>query len=903
MNWLKKLQTRFHALSRKRELDLDMDGEMRSHIELREQQNIEAGMSSEEARFAALRQFGWTESIKETCREQRSPLATRHLSLLLQDLRYGARQLRKNPGFTAVAVLTLALGIGANTTLFSVVHGVMLRPLPFHEHERLMTLFESNPIQGIEQQNVSPPTFADWKTQSGSFEEIAFWTGPTDFNFVTQNGSEKVRASYISSALFRVLRIDPQMGRGFLPGEDRERGPQVTVISHKLWLQRFNGDPEVIGQTLTVDTFGQRTYTIVGVMPQDFQFPDDTELWLPAGWNGLPQNRRGGHWMSVLARLKSGVTLAQAQAEMNTIQARIAQQYPDARPGTEVSVVPLLRQTVGRTMRTALLILWGVVAGVLLIACANVANLMLARAASRQKEIALRLALGAGRWRVMRQLLTESILLALLGGGIGALVGYWGLKVVVAASPTNIPRLTDVSLDSTALLFTFGAALLTGVIFGLAPAWQYSRPDLNETLKEGSLSASTGISAGYTRNSLVVAEVALATVLLVGAGLMLQSFAKLLATDRGFRAEHVVTAELDFSVSGFTTWVRPTATRPQVRLQELLERVRQLPGVEAAGAAYSFLRRHNRPPIQPFAIFGRPPVTEGERFLADHGAITPNYLRALGMRLLRGRDLTEADTLEAPGVVLVNESFVRRFFPNEEPLGKHLTMEGTPGPLSATNVYGIPVWSEIVGIVSDVKSLSVQPEAVPEVYRPYWQWPMQSPTLFVRTTGDLTALIAAIRRETKSVIPNLPSPKIRLMTERVGESIAQPRFQAGLLNLFGAVALLLAACGIYGVLAYSVTQRQREIGIRMALGAQKRNVLSLVMRHGMKLALIGVGVGVVAALALTQVLSNLLYEVQPTDPVTFVAVSLLLAAIALLACWLPARRAAKVDPMEALRAE
>jgi putative ABC transport system permease protein len=444
--------------------------------------------------------------------------------------------------------------------------------------------------------------------------------------------------------------------------------------------------------------------------------------------------------------------------------------------------------------------------------------------------------------------------------------------------------------------------VLTGIVFGLAPALQFSRADLNETLKESTRSASTGTSAGRTRSSLVVAEVALATVLLVGAGLMLQSLAKLLATDRGFRAEHLLTVKLDFSVAGFTTWVRPTETRPQVRLRELMDRIRQLPGVESAGATYRFVREDNRPPIQPFTILGRPPARDGERLMADHGAITPDYLRTFGMRLLRGRDFTEADTLEAPGAVLVNESFVRRFFPNEDPLGKYVTMENA-APLGTTNQWGQSIWSEIVGVVSDVKSLSAQPEAVPEVFRPYWQWPMQSPILLVRTKSDPAPLISAIRRETKSVIPSLPSPKIRLMTEHVGESIAQPRFQAGLLNIFGGVALLLAACGIYGVLAYAVTQRQREIGIRMALGAQKRNVLSLVIGQGMKLALMGVVIGVLAALALTRVLSNLLYEVRPTDALTFTAVSLLLLGVALFACWLPARRAAKIDPMEALRYE
>jgi putative ABC transport system permease protein len=820
----------------------------------------------------------------------------------MSELRFALRQLVKNPGFTAVAVLTLALGIGANTALFSVVNGVLLRPLPFHEQERLVTLWESSPA--IEQQAVSPPTLTDWQTQNRTFEEIAFWTGPIDFNFVTQDGVEKVRASYPSSSLFRALRVAPQLGRGFLAEEDRPQGPQSAIISYKLWQQRFGGDPHTLGRSLTVDTYGRRTYTIVGVMPQGFQFPEDTELWLAAGWNGLPQDRRSGHWLSALARLIPGVSLAQARAEMNGIQARIAREYSRERLGSEVSVVPLLRQTVGRNTRTALLVLWAVVAGVLLIACANVANLMLVRAATRQKEIALRVALGAGRWRVIRQLLTESILVALLGGATGALLGYWGVKLFVAASPANIPRLTEVSVDGLALCFTLCAAVLTGVAFGLAPAWQASRPDLNQALKEGSAVASSGVSAGRTRSSLVVVEVALAALLLIGAGLMLQSFARLVTTERGFHPEHVITADLDFSVSGFTTWVHPTDTRPQVRLSELLERVRQLPGVQSAGVAYRFLRRDNSPPVNwPFEIFGRPPMSEGQRPTAEHNAVSPGYFRALGIPLLRGRDFSEADTLESPGVALVNESFVRRFFPNQDPLGQHVTGVSKPGALDAKDVYGLPVWYEIVGIVGDVKSLTSQPEPVPEVYRSYWQWPMQNPKLFVRATGEPATLTAAIRREAKAVIPNLPQPNIRLLTDYVGESIAQPRFQATLLTLFGALALLLAACGIYGVLAYTVAQRQREIGVRMALGAQPRNVLSLVIGQGLKLALLGASLGLVLALALVRLIQSLLYGVKPTDPKTFAGASLLLVAVALLACWLPARRASRVDPMEALRHE
>jgi predicted permease len=901
MNSWRQIRSRVFALGHKQALDSEMDEEMRSHLEMLTAQKVDAGMSAEEARRAALQQFGWLNSIQEDCRETR---AFAWLDHLLQDVRFALRMLRKNLGFTALAGLTLALGIGANTALFSVIDGVLLKPLPFPEHERLVTLWESNPGQGIEQQQVSPPTFEDWQRQSKAFEQMAFWTGPADLNLLTGDGSEKIRASYPSANLFQLLRMVPQLGRAFLPEEDRPRGPQSAIISHRLWRERFGGDPQVLGQPLTIDTYGRRTYTVVGVMPPAFQFPEDTELWLAAGWNGLPRDRRLGHWLNVLARLKPGITPAQAQAEMNTIQSRIALEEPNARVSPRVCIVPLARQLVGRNTRTALLVLWVVVAGVLLIACANVANLMLARAAARQKEIAVRLALGAGRLRIVRQLLTESVLLALLGGVLGLLFGYWGLKLFVAASPANIPRLAEVSIDGTVLCFTLAAAVFTGVVFGLAPAWQFSRPDLNQTLKENPGSISGGVSAGKIRAALVILEVASATVLLVGAGLMLQTLARLLTTNRGFRAEHVISADLDFSVSGFTTWVRPTDTRPQVRLNELLDEIRRLPGVQSAGAAYSFLRKDNRPPVNwPFTIFGRPPLPEGSRPTAEHDAVSPGYFSALGVPILRGRDLLESDGLNGPGVAVVNESFVRRFFPNEEPLGQHVSGVSSPAALEARDQYGVAVWCEIVGVVGDMKSLSPQPEPAPEVYHSYWQWPMQSPKLFVRATGDMSAVAAEIRRETKRIIPSLPAPKIRLLTEYVQESVSQPRFEANLLAIFGGLALLLAGCGIYGVLAFGVTQRQREIGVRMALGAQRGDVLSLVIRQGLKPVVVGTVIGIVAAFILTRVIRNLLYGVTPTDPLTFTAVTGALLFVALLACWLPARRAARIDPMVALRYE
>ena len=568
-----------------------------------------------------------------------------------------------------------------------------------------------------------------------------------------------------------------------------------------------------------------------------------------------------------------------------------------------MTVAPLLHQALGRGLRTALWVLWGVVAAVLLIACANVANLMLARAAAREKEIALRLALGARRRRVMRQLLAESIVLALLGGALGALLGWWGLRLIVAANPANIPRLNEVTLDLAVLGFTLGVSVLAGVLFGLAPAWHCSSPEMNEALKEGARAVSSGRAAGRTRDALVVAEVALSVVLLAGAGLMFQSFAQMLRADRGFSAG----ATPDRGTGLFSVRLHdlgaPDGDASAGAVAGIARTPSRFARVQAVGAGSRLLRRENGPPNESIAIFGRSPLRLEEQPRAEFKGITPDWVRALGGRVLRGRDLTEADRLEAPGAVLINETLARRYFPNEDPIGQRLKMGASLPPVGATNAWGLPQWSTIVGVVRDVKSLHPQPEAVPEVYQSYWQWPMQNPTLLIRTTTEPAMLAQAVGRETKAVIPNLPPPVVRTMDDLLSETVAEPRLQTGLVSVFAGLALLLAAVGLYGVLAYAVTQRTHEIGVRLALGAQKRNVLSLVIGHGMRLALAGLCLGLLCALALTRALSSLLYGVKPADPLTFAAVSLLLVAIALLACWLPARRAAKLDPLVALRYE
>jgi predicted permease len=824
----------------------------------------------------------------------------------MSDLKFAFRQLVKSPGFSVVAILILAVGIGANTAIFSVINGLLLKPLPYPKSGQLVALWESDPRRGIEQEGVSGPNYLDWRAQNTVFSDIAAcpgWEGSESFNLVLGDTTAKVRATYTSAALFTTLGTKPLLGRTLLPDEDLSQGNRSAVLSYGLWQQYFGGSSNIVGQTLSVDTYGRRDYTIVGVMPLGFGVPSGCELWLPIGWMGVTlTERRSAHWHNVIARLKPGVTLARARTEMNAIQMRLKQAYPGETIGSEVAIEPLLHQALGHNLRTALLALWGVVTGVLLIACANVANLMLARAASRQKEIALRHALGAGRRRVMRQLLTESVVLALVGGGFGVLLGWWGLHFFVKLCPANVARLDQLSVDPVVLAFTAGVSVLTGILFGLAPAWQFSRTDLNESLKQGTRGASASKTLGRTRNLIVVAEVALSVVLLSGAGLMLQSFANMLHAERGFQPEHLLTAQLDFSVSGFSTWVRQTSTRPQVPLHALMEQLRAVQGVRFVGAGSRLLRNENVPPHEPITIFGRSGV-HPEEHKAEFMGISPGWVQALGARVLEGRDFNEDDKLQAPGVVLVNQTLARRYFPNENPIGRRLRMGSEVPPLDATNVWGLPQWSQIVGVVSDVKSLHPRPESVPEVYVPYWQWPMQNPTVLIRAAGDPATLAATFRRETRQLIPNLPAPLIRTMDDLVSATLAQARLQSGLLSLFAAAALVLAAFGLYGVLAYMVSQRRQEIGIRIALGAQKRDVLQLVLAHGLKLALVGVVLGFIGAAALTRLIRSLLYEVTPTDPLTFAAVSVLFFVTALLACWFPARRATRLNPTEALHYE
>ena len=797
-----------------------------------------------------------------------------------------------------MAILMLALAIGSNTAIFTVINGILLKPLPFDDPDRLVMLWETNPRLNMDQQRPSHPNLVEWKAGSSSFERIGYWSGAGEYNIAASEGTEKLRGAYVDSNLFPTLRMHPQIGRTFTPEEDIEEGGRVAIISYDYWQRRYAGNPQVLGQSLTVDTFGRVDYSIIGVMPQGFGFPDRTEVWLAAGRNGLSRNRREGHWLSTIARLKPGALVEKAQAELSTVQNRIAADHPGDFIGSTVTVVPLLEHTLGRNLRRALLILWGVVLCVLLIACANVANLLLARASDRKKELAVRLALGVARLRIVRQLVIESLILAIAGGIVGVLLAKWTLTLLIAFNADHVPRLSEARLDLTSLGFTLIVASITGLVFGLVPAWQMTGADLYTSLKDVGRSGMQGPDRRRLREILVVSQVALSLILLTAAALMIRSFAQLTRIDRGFQSRQLLTAGLDFSVSGFTTWMRPTETRPQVTIRELLDRLRTQPGIEEIAAA------SDKADIQ-ITIDRRQTGAEEDYPRTYFRGVTTDYFRTMGISLLRGNPFSENDSFEAPRVAIISESLARRYFPDENPIGRRIY----PGRLNPGQ-SGMPdrvtqksQWVEIVGVVTDTKSISVTPEIEPNFYVPYWQWPMQRPTMFVRTAGNPSLVASTIYGEVKALNKGLPAPRVQTMNERLSDVVAQPRFQTLLLGLFGLVTLVLVSAGIYSVVSYSVSRRTHEFGIRMALGAGTRDVLSLVLWNGLRMACVGIAIGLMGSFVLMRVLKRLLFGVSTTDPIAFALAALVLAAVVLLACSFPARRATRVDPATALRYE
>jgi putative ABC transport system permease protein len=893
MNLRDKMRRRFQGLFRKQELDDRMDTEMRSHVEMQTQENIEAGMKPEEARRKALLDFGAMESIKEQCRDERG---VRWIENLGQDIRYGARMLRKNPGFTAGAVLTLALGIGANTAIFSVVNAVLLRPLPFPEPDQLVQLRAER--SGSPSTYVDSSTFIETKAQSQSLARIAAYGGG-DMTLTGAGSAERVVAGAVTADFFPLLGVQPALGRNFTREEDTPNGPKAAILGHGLWQSRFGGDADLLGRTITLN---EQSYTVVGILPTRFQYPEPFQLWTPMalGETGGTFVIHGeGMLLKAIARLKPGVTLQKAQAELQTIAQRIQLGEPTTTPGRNprprgeggggvLTLVGLHEQVVG-DVKGALLVLLGAVAFVLLIACANVANLLLAKAAARQREMAVRAALGAGRWRIARELLTESVLLSLAGGGLGWLVAFWGVRALSQWSGASLPSMHGISIDAWVLAFTLGVSVITGLAFGLAPAVQAWRTDVNAALKEEGR-GDTGGHRKWFRHLLVVSEVALALVLLIGAGLMIKSFSRLMDVNPGFRTDGVLTFQV--------TLPEEKSSPQRVNfIKQIVERLNALPGVQAAAATDSLpLTDFSR--ITPAEIEGRPPIDfrrakPGEIRPASRPTVTLDYFNAMGIPLKNGRAFTSQDARPPAGVVIVNEAFEKHHFPGESAVGKRIRlMAGAEAR-----------WQTVVGVVSDVRQSGLAGEVMLEVYSPELEDVGEALSFVLRATDEPSGLISAVRRVVAEVAPNQPLHNVMTMEERLANTTTSRRLNTALLGSFAAVALLLAVVGIYGVMSYSVTQRQREIGVRMALGAQRSNVMALIIHGGLRLTLLGVAIGLAGAFALTRYLSSLLFSVKVTDPVTFLGVAVALTGVALFACWLPACRAAKVDPMVALRTE
>jgi putative ABC transport system permease protein len=808
---------------------------------------------------------------------------------LWQDLRFGLRVLLKNPGFTAVAVVALALGVAANTAIFSVVHQVLLQPLPYREPGRLVMLWEMNRPRERHQNVVNPANLLDWEEQTDVFEDVAAFFDMRA-NLTGAGDPVEVPVQLATPNLFRVLGVEPIKGRGFAPEDAEPNAPKVVVLSYGLWQRRFGADPGIVGKTLT---FSGTPETVVGVMPAGFQWfvrkgsltAQAPEAWTPFNLAGQFR-QRSGRFMSAVARLKEGVTRERAQVELSQLAARLEQQYPDFDTGWGVEVVPLREQFAG-PIRPALWVLLGAVGFLLAVACANVANLLLARAASRQKEIAIRAALGAGRWRVVRQLLTESLLLAVTGGGLGLLLAWWGVDALVALSPRDLLDIGSVRLNLPVLAFTLGVSLLTGVVFGLVPALEASRLDAGESLKEGARGTTGGRRGRRLRGAFVVAQVALSLVLLVGAGLMVRSFARLNSVNPGFNADGLLTMRVQLPPRKYREDERVIAFHRQA-----VERVAALPGVLSAGAT-NFLPFAGPGAATGFTVVGRPAPLPGEEPVTEVRVTDENYFRTMGIPVLRGRTYSAQEATEERHVAVVSEALARKYFPGEDPLGRSIVvdMKLKPEP------------TEIIGVVGDVKHQGLEEEPKPTVYWPPPELTYSTMTLVVRAQGDPAALAAAARREIQSIDPEQPVADVRTMRQLLAESVGRARFSAWLLGLFAVVALVLAGVGLYGVVSYAVAQRTHEIGLRVALGAQRRDILRLVLGDGMLLVAAGLCAGLLGALALTRLMSSLLYGVSATDPLTYAGIALLLAAVALLACLVPARRATKVDPMVALRYE
>lgn len=812
---------------------------------------------------------------------------------LWQDLQYSFRTLWKKPSFTIVAIVTLALGIGANAAIFSMVNGMLFRSLPYSKADRLVMVWETNQRRKWDMMYPSYPNFADWRDQNTVFEEIAAYV-TVGVNFSNGDQPERIFVAAGSASLFKMLDAQPILGRSVVPDDAKPDAEPTVLLSYGLW-QRLNSDPQIVGKTVELQGL---KHTVLGVMPQGFEFPPQfkdqdqlqpkVDMWGPLRIDPNTRDGRGSHGIYTIAMLKPGVSLAQASAEMTSIADRLAQEYPGNNKGSSVRLIPLTEQVVG-DVKPVLLVLLGVVAFVLLIACANVANLLLARATARQKEIAVRVAMGASRRRIVRQLLTESIVLSLISGGVGLLLAIAGVKLLVALSPD--PRMASVGVNLKILGLTMLVSVITGMLFGLAPSVLASQVDPNKTLKESAL-ANVGGTRHRLRKLLAVSEIALALVLLVGAGMMIRTFMKMQNTSLGFNTDNVMTMKIMTTGNQYTESFRSAGF-----FQQLIERLKAVPGTQAVAVT-------NMLPLSgefgnSFKIEGGP-RPQGEIRQAEYRAISSDYFRAMSIPLQKGRVFTDRDTKEAPGVAIVNETFAKRYFPNEDALGKRLHID-TQVELATYGGKTIP--REIVGVVSDLKNSVTQTRQIPEMYVPYLQNPHRMMTVVMLNGSDSAVLANTVRQEVRNLDANLPVFNIKTMAQLRDEAVAQQRFFTLLLSMFAAVALVLAIVGIYGVLAYSVSQRTREIGIRMALGAHPSDVLKMVLKQGMWLVSIGLFIGLVAAIVLTRVVYNMVYGAGGADVVTFIGVSFVMILAALSACYISARKATKVDPLKALQFE
>ena len=901
---LNDLSFRLRALFRWKTVETELDDELRFHIEELTEQYVQSGLTRREAQRRARLAFGGLDQVREDCREARG---VHMIETLFQDIRFATRMLRKSPGFTIVAVLTLALGIGANTAIFSVVNAVLLRPLAYKDSPSLVNIWGKFEADGLPQNWISEPEYWDLLDHNESFSQVAAYALGGSAN-LTRADARPVQVSEANATadVFPLLGITPVLGRTFSADEDQPGHSHFALLSYALWQSQFAGDPNILTKSIQLDG---ETYSVVGVLSKHFSLGGKQDLWVPLGLNRAKPGDRGSHYLHVVGRLKPGVNFAQGSAALTRFASDLRRTYPNnygqqGEKSFTVYMMPVKEQLVGR-FRPALLVLLGAVTFVLLIACANVANLLLAHASSREKELAIRAALGAGRGRLVRQLLTESVILALAGGLLGLVLAYWGVGALRALVPANTPRMDEVQLDPLVLAFTFGVSMLTGLFFGLAPAWHIARTDLRETLNEAGRGTSASGGSRRLRAVLVVSELALAVLLLVGAGLLMRSFSRLLDVSPGFQTQHLLTMELSLPEK-----IYADGAPVQNFFTQLMTRVNAVPGIQSAGAvsqmplteSYTsgtvFFADTSIPDIPRYQPMGNLPYLE-----IDQRAATPGYFQAMQIPLVRGRLLNDADDASSQLVAVVDTNFAHRFWPHGDAIGQHVGIDTVPNVKPQA-----PRWRTIVGVVGHVKHYALDVEGREQIYFPHRQplYGVSVPrdmTLALRTSLDPASVTGAIREQVFGIDKDLPLYNIATMEQLVSNSVAQPRLNLSLLAAFAGLALALAAVGVYGVMAYAVTQRTHEFGIRMTLGASPAEVLKQVFLEGGRLALLGLALGLIAALALTRLMASLLFGVKPSDPVSLGVAAALLAFVALAACYIPARRATRVDPMIALRYE